>query len=459
VAIWRLVLPAGPAFSLLEDWRTMGVALSCAATATLLTALGPTMIARRTDLAAMLKSGAREGSGRRSRVQSALLVFQVSLSVVLLVGAGLFVRSVQNAQDVPLGYDVKNVLEVISDFRETGLNAAAKAPTRRRLLLAAKSLPGVVAVTAVNSQLFGSNTTDLGVPGIDSVTTLGRFTYQIASPDYFKVMRTKILRGRAFTDVDRIGTPLVTIVSEAMAKVLWPGKDAIGQCIKVGRSASVTAEAAPCTTVVGVAENAAQVNLTEDPRFMYYLPVEQAEPNLLSTMLLRMSAPIAVGDVERVQRDLSREMPGDGFVVVRRLQEVVDAQTRSWRMGATLFVALGGLAFVVAVVGLYGVLSYDVTGRMHELGVRVALGAQPSAVVRLVVGQGLRFAVIGVSVGLALALVASRWVQPLLFKLSARDPFTYGAIGLSMLLVAIAASWAPAVRASRADLNAALRAD
>jgi len=152
-------------------------------------------------------------------------------------------------------------------------------------------------------------------------------------------------------------------------------------------------------------------------------------------------------------------MPGNGFVVVRPLQEVVDDRSRSWRLGATLFVAFGGLAFVVAVVGIYGLISYNVAGRTHELGVRLALGAQPSAVVRMVVSQGVRSTAVGVTIGIMLAWAASRWIQPLLFKQSATDVLTYALVASVMILVAIAACLIPARRASRVNPTEALRAD
>jgi ABC-type antimicrobial peptide transport system permease subunit len=152
-------------------------------------------------------------------------------------------------------------------------------------------------------------------------------------------------------------------------------------------------------------------------------------------------------------------MPGDGFVVVRPLQVVVDDQSRSWRLGASLFIAFGGLALLVAVVGLYGVVSYNVAQQMHDLGVRIALGARSSDLLGLVMWQALRVAVSGVAIGLALPLVAARWVQPLLFKQSATDPATYAVVGAAMILAALAASAIPARRAMRADPNVALRSD
>src|SRR5262249_34053810 len=178
---------------------------------------------------------------------------------------------------------------------------------------------------------------------------------------------------------------------------LWPGRDPLGQCFRVGIGERPKASSAPCTTVVGIAENSAQQNLSDDPRFMYYLPAAQS-PWPLSTLLLRMTAPDAASQMEAVRRTLTRAMPGDGFVFVRPLQEVVDNQSKSWRLGAALFIAFGGLALIVAIVGLYGVISYTVAQRMHELGVRIALGAAAGDVVRLVVWQGLRVTLAGVTI-------------------------------------------------------------
>jgi predicted permease len=457
-AIRRLLLPEGSAFSLVDDWRTLGVAFACAVVATLLTTVGPTVLATRTDLARSLR-GARDGAFQGSRVRTALLVFQAALSVVLLVGAGLFVRSFANARAVPLGYDARPVLAVILDFRGLEMDSATSANVRRQLLATAQSLPGVMYATRVNSRLFGTNTADLRVAGIDSVAALGRFNFQVVSPDFFEVMQTRILRGRSFTAMDREGTPLVAVVSEAMARALWPGREALGQCIHVGFGARANAATAPCTTVVGIAENSAQQNLVDDPRFMYYLPVEQRFPHQLSTMWLRMNTNDPASQMESVRRAMTRAMPGDGFVVVRPLQEAVDNQSRSWRLGATLFIAFGALALVVAIVGLYGVISYSVAQRMHEMGVRIALGAQSGDVVRLVVWQGVRVAVVGVTIGLALSLVASRWVQPLLFKQSATDPSTYAAVAVAMVLAALAASALPTLRAVRVDPSTALRSE
>jgi putative ABC transport system permease protein len=459
LAIRALLLPDGSDFALFSDWRTLGIATACALVAAMLTTLGPALSAGRTDLASSLKAGVREGTGRRSRLRTALLVGQGALSVLLLVGATLFVRSLQNARAVPLGYDVRPVIEVLPDFRGFPMDSAAGTAMRRRLLAHAKGIPGVTGAARVNSRLFGTNTANLRVDGVDSVQSLGRFNMQMTTADFFDVMKTRITRGRGILETDREGAPLVAVVSEAMAAVLWPGKDPIGQCIRVTFGQGPTTVLPPCASVVGVAENTAQQNLGDDPRFAYYLSLDQFAPGAVSRILLRVTAPDARGELERIRREMSRAMPGDGFVVVRPVQEVVDDQSRSWRLGATLFTAFGGLALIVAAVGLCGVISYGVAQRAHELGVRVALGASAGNVIRLVVGQGTSVAMVGIVIGLSLAAVAARWVQPMLFRLSATDPVTYAVVAAVMLAAALAASAIPAFRASKADPNAALRSD
>jgi len=458
-ALRRLVLPEGSPFVLTEDARTIGVALGCAILTTLLIAFGPVRLAGRSDLAEMMKGGEREGGARRSRLQSALLTVQVALSVVLLVGAAMFVKSFANARAMPLGYDVRPVIEVTLDERDAAQDAAGFATMKRALHAAATALPGIEASVDVNSRLFGTNTTTLRVDGIDSVEALGRFNFQVAGAHYFQVMRTRILRGRGIEETDRLGTPLIAVVSASMAETLWPGQEALGRCLYVAFGPPVAGARGPCREVVGIAENTAQQSLVDDPRLLYYMPVAQFEEWGTHTMLVRARGEDPTPYLEPLRQALTRAMPGDGFVVVRPLQEVVDAQMRSWEIGAMIFTALGGLAFVVAAVGLYGVISYGVAGRRHELGVRVALGASARNVITLVVRDGLWLAITGSVIGVVLARAAARWVQPLLFEQSAGDWRVYVTVALVMLAVSVVASLLPARRATRADPMQALRAE
>ncbi len=462
-ALRQLLLRDVSARGPLTDWRTLGAACAVAVLTGLFTSIGPALLAVRGDLSAALRAGGREGSYQRSRTRSALLVLQGALSVVLLVGAGLFVRSLDNARSMWLGWDPEPVLIVTPNYRGLQLDSSARVAFRRRLLETAQSIPGVEAGARINSLPFGTNMNDLHVAGIDSTARLGRFNYQATSPEYFKVMGTRILRGQPFTDRDREHTQLVAVVSQAMGRVLWPEQDPIGQCLHVGGAS------APCTTVIGIAEDAVQQSISDNERFMYYMPSEQPHFDagsgrmiglrLGNRLVLRMTGKHASASAERVRLELQRIMPGQGYVTVSPLNDLVNTQRRSWQLGAMMFVAFGGLALLVAAVGLYGVIGYNVAQRMHELGVRIALGAQPWDVVKLVVGQAVAFAIAGVMIGLGVAVLAARWIQPLLFRQSATDPAIYGGVGALIIVVALLASAVPARRATRADPNAALRSD
>jgi putative ABC transport system permease protein len=453
-ALRQLFVRNVSSLDVMTDWRTLGVSVAFALAAGLLTGLGPAFLATRADLAGSLKAGAREGTQQRSRTRASLLILQGALSVILLVGAGLFVKSLGRVRSMRIGFDAEPVLLVSRNLRGMQMPDSEQVRLGARLLETARAIPGVEHAAWVSSvPFYSSSARGLYVTGIDSVRKLGRFTYQTATPDYFATMDTRILRGRPFTAEDRHGSPRVAVVSQAMANVLWPGQEALGRCLRIG------ADTMPCTSVIGIAETAVQNSLLGDDKgYHYYLPIDQFSPAEGFALLARMRGNPA-NQVESLRRALQAVMPGSSYVSVRRMSELVDGQRRSWQVGATLFVAFGVLALLVAAVGLYGVITYNVAQRMHELGVRIALGAQSADVVRLVVGQAIRFAVAGVALGLGLALLAGKWIQPLLFQQSARDPATFGAVAALLLAVAIVASTVPAVRATRADPNLALRGE
>jgi len=451
-ALRQLFLPSTGVVGVAADSRTLGVAVSAALVAGLLTGFSPLLLARGADIAKTLKAGVREGTNQRPKMRATLLVVQVMLSAVLLVGAGLFVRSLDRLRDVRLGFDVDPVLLVQWHRRGEAMTMEERVPLRQRVLEAATAIPGVThAAWASNIPLHGTSTMALYVPGIDSVARLGRFTYQTAGADYFATVGTRILRGRGFTAADRLGAPTVAVVSASMARVLWPGQDALGKCMRLN------ADTVPCTSVVGVAEDAVHDPLADQP-LRYYLPMDQFPTEGGSYLVLRLKGSPAEM-AEGVRRALQVVMPGQQYVTTQPMSDLLDAQRRSWRAGATMFVAFGFLALVVAAVGLYGVIAYDVGQRMHELGVRIALGARGADVVRLVVARGVRLAVGGVAVGSALAIAASRWIEPLLFRQSATDPVVFGSVGAVLVAVAVVACSAPAARAVRADPNTVLRAD
>ena len=452
-AALRALLLSDSGASVITDWRTLGVAAACAIGAATLTSMAPALLAVRGDLATTLRAGMRAGGYQRSRMRTALLVVQGALSVALLVGAGLFVRSQNNVRAVPLGYDADRVLIAYLNTRAVRMDSAARVSLHRDLVDASAKIPEVEAAAFIDSRPFATTTMLLYVDGIDTVAKLGRFDLQVTTADYFKVMGTRIIRGRAFNASDRPGTPRVSVVSASMAKALWPDKDAIGQCIRI------SADTMPCTRVIGIAEDAAYETFTDDRRFVQYVPIEQLHPDYGNKMLVRVRGGRAEASVDAVRRGLQRAMPGDGYVTVQPFADLVDTQRRSWDLGATMFVAFGALALLVAAVGLYGVIAYNVAQRMHELGIRIALGAQWGDIVRLVVRQGVAFAIAGIGIGLSVALLAARWIQPLLFHQSATDPGTFSVVAAIILAVAFAASAIPASRATRADPNTTLRTE
>jgi len=375
--------------------------------------------------------------------------------VALLAGAGMFVSSLNNVKNMRMGYDAEGTLIVYRNLRGMTLDSAQLVAQRRTLVRTAQGLPMVEhAAWASSIPFWSTSSTDLFVPGIDSVRQLGSFSYQLTTPGFFDALGTRVLRGRGFTDADREGAPLVGVVSEAMARTLWPGRDALGQCMRV------RADSMPCTTVVGIAEDIVQREdqLSDARRFHYYLPVEQHRPNVGNFVIVRVRGDAEL-QREPLRKALQAVMPGQSYVSVRSADEIVQGVRRSWQLGATLFVAFGVLALVVAAIGLYGVMAYNVTQRMHELGVRVALGAQRRDILRLVVGQSARLSLAGIALGCLLALGASRWLEPLLFRQSPTDPVIYAAVASVMLIVALIAAAAPANRATRADPNAALRSE
>jgi predicted permease len=456
-ALHRMVIADGSRFSLWNDWRSLGVAIGAAVLAALLTALAPVAFAAAPDINATLRSGARQGSYQHSRRRGALLVVQTALSVVLLIGGALFVRSLGNVRKLPLGYEADGLLLVRVESRGTTLSEAERAALRERMLERALAIPGVEDGAWVSNVPFrGSSTLGLAIPGIDSVPLLGRFDYQTAGPAYFATMGTRIVRGRPFSDADRAGAPLVAVVSEGMAARIWPGQDALNRCMHIG-GWNQRPDTMPCTTVVGVAEDAVYDPVADRP-FRYYLPVEQFPQYGASLLVLRATAdPVLL--VNDVSRAFQRVMPGRSYVTVRPARDRIDEQRRSWRVGATLFAGFGALALLVAAVGLYGVVAYNVAQRMPELGVRIALGAHTHHVVWLVIGQGLRFSLAGVALGSALALAAAPWIEPLLFRQSARDPALFGLVSAVLVAIALLACAVPAMHATRAHPATVLRGE
>jgi putative ABC transport system permease protein len=449
-------LPGTERVPLLTDGRTLLVVTGMVLAIGLVTGLIQIQQAGRASLTDDLKSGSRDGAGGRIRLRGVLLTVQCTLSVILLVGAGLFVRSLNHVRGVRLGFDPNPVLLVeLDDVGRTKLDSAMKIALRQRLLAAAQSVPGVSSVSLQNAVPFGGMSQwPIAVAGVDSARALGDFNFNTVSEGYFLTMGTRILRGRGIEERDVEGAEHVLVVSESMGKVLWPGKDPIGQCVRIG----IPAETAPCRTVVGIAEDIHSSSFEPNPRlFDYYMPAAQWKPQDGGLLVSAQSGAATL--LEPLRKRLQQEMPGTSYVTVTRLSDILDTRMRSWTLGARMFSAFGGLALLLSAIGLYSAIAYNVAQRRRELGVRLALGAEEGRVVRLMVFEGLRFAIPGLMLGCGLALFAGRWVKPLLFSQSPYDPVVFGLVVAVLLVVATVASWVPARRAGRLDPKVALQAE
>jgi predicted permease len=318
-----------------------------------------------------------------------------------------------------------------------------------------RTLPGVErAGVVVGTPFQSSMSIALRVPGRDSIPALpgGGPYIRAISDGYFATAGTRVLRGRDFTAADVSSAARVTIVNETMARTLWPNRDAIGECLLM--------DTLPCSIVIGVVEDARRFALREEPAMQYYIPI--GEERALGFGGRRMFVRPR-GDAATLREALRTEMlrlnPAIAFVTVESLQDSLDPQIRPWRLGATMFGVFGVLALLVAAIGLYSVISYLVTQRRHELGVRIALGAQIGNIVGLVMRYGVGLAVVGIVIGMVLAFNASRWIEPLLFETSPRNPMVFALVAAMLLAVALVASLVPAWRASRVDPIEALRTE
>ncbi len=453
--------------------------LAMTVTATILAGLVAGLISARqtytTALAHRVGTNAQRRIVRRSPLLTALLLLQTGLSAALLAGAGLFLVSLNHARTQNLGFTAKRILLAQLPQGEDG--GAQDDAYYRDALQRVRMLPGVELAIPVDSLPFGAHTVPpIGVPGMASAP--GESTQlpfmNAAAPGYFSLMGTTLLKGRVFDSRDGTGAPLVVVVSETMARTIWPGQDPIGRCIRIGyspgESPSLQASASlPCRDVVGIVADARQRSIRPEaiPIMEYYVPFDQRPappfPGIptISGLLIRPAAAADERVVERaVQQAMQSVSAADAvYVEVHPYQDLLEVQIRPWRLGSTLFSIFGGLAVALAGIGLYGVQSYLVAQRTKELGIRRALGARSTRLIAGVVAEALSIALIGLVFGALLVLAFGRLLEPLLFGVTSRDPWVLASVGLTLMAVASFASWGPALRATRVDPATALRAE
>ena len=466
-----LLLPDMPAPSQTMPSNVLAITTVCVALAALVTGILPAWRNVRVSVSEELKAGARSTGYRNSKLLGSVLVLQNALCVMLLIGAGLFVRSLHEVRTQDLGFSTRNVL--LASMRS--LNHASAGPSAESYhvaLAAVRRIPGVVSATPVQAIPFGSHhVPPISIPGrpeFPDANSQLPFLYA-ATPEYFAIMGMRMVAGR---NVSAKESALVVVINEAMAAGLWPGESALGKCIRIGGDVGPAASPVlPCRTIIGVVSNARPRSIRAESGqalMQYYVPFEQmpAPPSFapaaatsdnISALLIKTATDAdVVSAIQRAMRDAAPALPPSEVVP---LQDLVDHQIRPWTLGATMFTLFGTIALVLAALGLYGVRAYAVTQRVHEMGVRIALGASARGVMRLVVAEGLRIAVIGIASGGAIAMFAVRYVEPVLFDTSPRDPLVIATVVVTMVIVAVAASIIPARRASRVEPIRALRAD
>ena len=445
--------------------RTVVVAtVVLALLAGILSALVPALQAARRDVGDVLRTSAGGITRSAMRVRTVLSFAQAALSVVLLVGAGLFVRSVDNIRDLDHGFDADGLLFANAIVGRGEMTEHEEAALSWRILDRVQQLPGIRHAALTSDMPFLSfRAYDVRIEGVDSLPVSTTFAepvgsaplVQLVSPAYFETMGMSIVWGRGFGD----GSEYAAVVNETMADAIAPGGGAVGRCLYFRASAE---DAPPCAPIVGVVEDARRQELREEAGMQYYLNVPESSP--LAAEMRGASLMMRVNErAENVAPAVRREILGlDArvrFAEIATLDERISPLARSWELGATLFSVFGLLALLVAGVGLYSVLSFDVTQRTREMGLRSALGAPVARLLTMIVGRGMRVTLVGVATGLVIAGLLAPRIEPLLFDVSAYDTLTYVGVAGALLLVAVAASLGPAWRASRVDPNVALKAD
>jgi predicted permease len=433
------------------DLRVFAFTAGAVLVTALLAGLSPALHAGVPDLSSALKSGPREGGLQRSVTRSGLLVAQVALTLVLLTGAGLFITSLRHVQSLRLGFDADHLIVAGGDLSAVGYKTPDITAIYERIRERVARLPGVDGTSLSIGSPFGTpSMLRVAVPGVDTLpnTPTGGLFVAGVTPDYFRTMGTIVRRGRVFTDADNAGAQRVVVVNQTMARLVWPGQDPIGKCMKIGDTST-------CSEVVGVVEDARLFKVTDELVMQYFIPLSQFGGPVTSLEVRTIGpADAMVGAVRREVQATSRELP---YMGIDPMPQLFAGQLRVWRQGSMLLGLLGGLALLLAAVGLYGVLSYVMSQRTRELGIRIALGAGRGDLLRLVVRQGLGITVVGVVIGVVGALAGGKAIAALLYGVSPHDPLVLGIVTLLLLSVAVVASYLPARRATNVDPMVALR--
>jgi putative ABC transport system permease protein len=427
----------------------------------LLFGLIPALQASRTDLNETLKEGGRTGAGgaRRSRIRNVLIISEVALALVLLVGAGLLLKSFNRLLSVDPGFDPSNVLTMNVSLPQRGYEEPQKrASFYHETVQRISSLPGVETASAVSilplspTTQSGTTTAENSAVGPDDVGVEADWRW--ITPDYFKTMSATLVRGRYFTEEDKEGSPRVAIVDESFARRFYPNEDAVGKRIKRGGFKSEN----QWMTIIGVVKYIKNKRLDTDSHVQAYFPYYQdPQPNTMS-LAVRTNRSIDPSSLSASVRQAVQEVDRNQPIYnIRTMEQIVSESVAQQRLSMLLLAIFACAALLLAAVGLYGVLAFLVNIRTHEIGIRMALGASRRDVLKLIVGQGMLLTLIGIAIGLVGAFALTRIMSSLLFDVRATDPLTFIVVAIVLAAVALVACFIPARRATRVDPMVALR--
>jgi putative ABC transport system permease protein len=438
------------------DWRVFAYAFGAALLTGLIVGILPALRVSSTQVAEVLHKSGRSVIGGGQRLRSTLVAVQVGGSLMLLIIAGLFMRSLNAAQRTDLGFDPDHVLNVAMDPIEIGYKPPEVHEFYKTLLERVHALPGIVSASTASSvpMSYYNNGDGLTIEGYQPPPGEAGpgALYSVISPVYFETMRIPLIRGRAFTDSDDEESLSVAIVNEAFVKKYWPNQEPIGRRFRMNSDPSHWLQ------VVGVTRNSRFSTITGDIDPIFYIPFAQhAETSTFQVLQVRTATELAsmIPAVERTIQSVAPDLPFFDVKTMRQSLYTLNG-LMFFQIGAGLAAVLGLLGLVLSVVGVYGVISYSATQRTQEIGIRMALGAQPRNILAMMLRQGTVIVAVGLLIGIAGALAAAKLVSNLLV-ISGTDPTTYVAVSAFLTLVALAACYIPARRTMRVDPTVALR--
>jgi predicted permease len=452
------------------DWRLVAFTAAISIGTGLIFGLAPAVHAARQDLSGTLRDGTGSSGGQHNNaLRSTLVVVEIALALTLVIGSGLLIRTSLALNSVAPGFDSENVLTMRMSFTGPRFPTSASVEqTNEQGVARLRTVPGVQLASAsccVPLQGgFGLPFTIVGRPLENGRPFTGGGAWMTASPGYFEVFKIPLVSGRTFRETDNAAAPPVVIINEAMAKQYWKTGSPIGAHLVIGRGGMREFAAEPDREIIGVVADSRDNGLNRDPEPKMFVPQAQV-PDLVNALNQRISPmawvirtsvpPLTISQAVQAQLRAATGLP---VADIRSMDQIVARSTARERFNMVLMTAFALSAIALAAIGIYGVMAYAVQQRTREIGVRLALGAEPGAVRRMVVLQGMRLALIGVLLGVAAAYALSRYMSTLLFGVEPRDPLVFFGVPALLALIALLAVWVPAGRASRIDPLGALRA-